>query len=1066
MSVFDVCGHRCRPHALAWAAAVCLSGLLAPAHAQLNLMRQPANARVTEPAPNIMLSLDDSGSMGWDLEGCSTLDWRVDVYGDYNEAGAVNCPGRSVNTRPSRMRILREALIDTFGNPSTGAKGIIDDNRIRLAWQSMWDNGRLNRPGHLQNMQDSIVAGQANAIQPFSGAHRQNFHAFVTSLSPVYGTPSHKMMSNVRNYMFSGLSVNSPFASRPGTTAQPYLECRRSYHIFMTDGAWNTEAGGLGNFDGSNFSLPDGTVFAATDQTRLYRDGWGGTIGTLADWAMANWATDFQTGIPNQIKPIVGRPGDELIGTTTLREYWNPKNNPMTWQGVTQYAIGFGTSATRWSGRPSWGTDTHTGADYVNLVNGNVGWSDVFGGGEAARPMDLWHMALNGRGKYYQARSASDLRVAFNDILQTILVDTSSPLAAASGSSIKVGLGGQAYLSAYDGTRWSGEFRALRVSPQGSVTGTDWDAAKLLDQRDLGAAPRRILTHNGSGATTFDWSQLNTTQQSALRGSDSDATAQLRLAYLRGDRSQEQPSGNLRQRDSRLGTLVNSSPVFMGPPTVLAFNYPGHRAFVQANGQRPPVVFAGSNGGMLHVFDASRSTGAGQELLAYVPQGVYNKLRSYTLPDYEHQYMVDGTPLVGDADLGNGWRSVLIGTLGLGGRGYFVLDVTNTQALSTATPSDVVLLDRTAPGASATENHIGHIASPPAQDDTNESRSAQIVRLNNGRWAVVLGNGVNSVSGQAVLLIQYLDQDRALTAIPASAETGNALGTPRLLDLDGNGTADLVYAGDLRGNLWSFNLSDSNPANWSVRFAGQPLFVARSASNAVQPITTAPYALRVPGSQAVQVAFGTGRLMDTSDASNTSGQSLYSVRDTLSFARNSSGQLVLSDGSRISDGRTSLVAQTVTSVAGNFSSTSSNPVDYRSRRGWFMDLGIAGERQVSNTEIFQDSVVRFRTTVPSAQTGGESCNISSAQGRFFSTFLDIFGGTPAKTSVFGLGSSAVSRIEQTGPVEFALTGTTGKTLVQCTDLSCGSAEGGSGGSTIALRKTAPQAAVVDWRRLQ
>ena len=1057
---------RFRLHALS--AAVML-GLVSTAHAQLNLLREPANARVTEPAPNIILSLDDSGSMGWDLEGCPTPDIRVDLYGtNFTEGGRGGCPWYASNPSPSRTRILRDALIDTFGNPNTGSKGIIEDNRIRLAWQTMWDNARTRRPGHLQNWQDRIDLGQPNALKPFSGAHRQDFHDFVRTLSGAYGTPSHKMMANVHNYMASGLSVNSPFALIPGTQAEPYLACRRTYHIFMTDGAWNSETGGIGNVDGSSFSFPDGTVFGASDQTRIYRDGWGGTIGTLADWAMRNWSTDFASTLPNEVKPIIKKPGNEVIGSTTLQEYWNPKNNPMTWQGVTQYTIGFGTSATRWTSQPPWGTDTHTGTGYTNLVNNSVTWGDVFSGGESARPMDLWHMALNGRGKYYQARSATDLRVAFNDILQTILVDTSSPLAAGTGSNIKLGLGGQAFLTAYDGKHWRGRVRALQVSSNGTVQSVAWDGDALLDARN--SSTRRLLTHNGSNATTFDWSNLSDEQKNALRGGDSDTLAQERLDYLRGTRAREEPAGPLRQRDSVLGSLVNSVPVLMGPPTVAAVNHPGRAAFIRDQRQRRPVLFVGSNGGMLHGFDAGTGGSAGQELFAYVPRGVYSKLRSYTQPDYQHQFMVDGSPMVGDANLGTdgnpNWRSVLVGTLGLGGRGFFVLDVTDPAALSgtNTPPAAVVLLDRTTPSASGAESHIGHIASAPATDDTDDNRSAQIVKLNNGRWAAVMGNGVNSASGRAALLLQFLDNGRELVAITAGTDTNNGLGTPRLVDLDGNGTADLAYAGDQRGNLWSFNLGGNAESAWSVRFAGQPLFVARNASNTAQPITAAPYVMRVPRSQHLQVAFGTGRLMDTADAANGSTQSLYSVRDPLIVSR-SGGTLSISDGERISDGRASLVAQTSGAFSGRFATTSNNSVDYRSRRGWYMDLSQSGERLTANPEVFQGSVLRFRSTIPSTQQGGESCNLGNASGRFFSTFVDIFSGAPAKSSVFGVSDTSTSRIEQDSQIEFTVTKGDGEIVVTCKDLDCGTKDPKTA-SRYETSKPAPTVSTVDWRRLQ
>lgn len=1076
---------------VACASIICASVLVpSQAIAQLNLMREPSNARVTEPAPNILLSLDDSGSMGWDLEGCATRDWRVDVYGEFNEAGAVNCPGRGNNNRPSRMTILRNALLDTFGNPTTGSKGIIPDNRIRLAWQSMWDNGRASRPSYLQNWQDSIAAGQPNSIRPFSGNHRDNFHFFVTSLTPVYGTPSHKMMSNVRNYMFSGSSINSPFASNPGIQAEPYLGCRRSYHIFMTDGAWNSETGAIGNYDGTSQSFPDGAIYSTTDaQTRAYRDSWGGSIGTLADWAMANWATDFQTGIPNQVKPIIKHSGNEIIGSTSLNEYWNPKNNPMTWQGVTQYAIGFGTSATRWTTQPPWGTDTHAGTGYTNLINGAVTWGDVFSGGEPARPMDLWHMALNGRGKYYQARSSTDLRTAFNDILQTILIDTSSPLAAGASSNIKAGIGGQAFLTAYDGGRWKGEIRALTIGRQNTVEGTLWDGGKLLNERDFNT--RRILTHNGSSPTVFSWSNLSETQKTALRGTDGDSAGTQRLDYLRGDRSQEQPSGALRERDSRLGSLVNSVPVYMGPPTASAVRLPGRNEFIRNYRGRPPVLFVGSNGGMLHAFHAGSGAGAGKELFAYVPRGVYNKLRDYTAPSYQHQFTVDGSPLLGDVNLGSNdspnWRSVLVGTLGLGGRGFFALDVTDPSRFEGSNPmppSELVLFDRTEPSASGAEQHVGHIASPPVSDELDENRSSQIVRLNDGRSAVVLGNGVNSLSGRAALLIQYLDGNRNLMAITAGTSSNNGLGSPRLVDLDGNGTADLAYAGDQQGNLWSFDLTHQEPGQWAVRFSGQPLFVARDASGVnLQPITAAPYVIRVPRSQEIQVAFGTGRLMDIADTTSTRVQTLYSVRDNLRFS-SANGVLTLSGGSTISNGRSSLLRRVSGSFVSGYAATStetgagagSGVINYKGdQRGWFMDLEQAGERQINNPEVFQDSIVRFATTIPATQQTGESCNLSTTRGRFFWTYLDIFSGTPAPESVFGfksptthgMPSTSISRSEMSGAVTFTLKGPSEDKLIQCTNLECKKDDvSGTSSTTTSLAKTAPKGALVDWRRLQ
>jgi type IV pilus assembly protein PilY1 len=177
------------------------------------------------------------------------------------------------------------------------------------------------------------------------------------------------------------------------------------------------------------------------------------------------------------------------------------------------------------------------------------------------------------------------------------------------------------------------------------------------------------------------------------------------------------------------------------------------------------MLYVGANDGMLHGFEA----GSGNERLAYIPRGIAEgPLRKLSDTNYSHQYMVDGSPFTGDALTGGAtktWKTVLVGSLGAGGRGYFVLDVTNpanfTTSMSTTAVADFVLTDMTA----STDADIGHMVSPPAVDDASANRSSQIVKLNNNRWAVVMGNGVNSTNEAPVLLIQYLDEGRELVKL-------------------------------------------------------------------------------------------------------------------------------------------------------------------------------------------------------------------------------------------------------------------------------------------------------------
>ncbi len=236
-----------------WLAGLTATSLAVQA-APLTLATVPAGSGGREPAPNVIVSVDDSGSMGWDVNGCATIDWNTSVYGGYsNQTGATGCPLLpALSANPSRIASLKAALTAQFGSTTK-----IPDNRIRLAWQSMHNNGGAAGAG-------SLTLGATNSMKPFSGAHRTNFAAFISSLQAAYGTPSHKMMLQAFNYMRSPQGTHSPWADVPGTAqATPYLACRRAYHVFMTDGSWNNTSGttAAGNADGTNRTLPDGVSY-------------------------------------------------------------------------------------------------------------------------------------------------------------------------------------------------------------------------------------------------------------------------------------------------------------------------------------------------------------------------------------------------------------------------------------------------------------------------------------------------------------------------------------------------------------------------------------------------------------------------------------------------------------------------------------------------------------------------------------------------------------------------------------------------------------------------------------
>jgi len=265
--------------------------------------------------------------------------------------------------------------------------------------------------------------------------------------------------------------------------------------------------------------------------------------------------------------------------------------------------------------------------------------------------------------------------------------------------------------------------------------------------------------------------------------------------YIRGDRRLEgtTPEKPLRVRYSRQGDVVNSDIWYTGRPVS---NYAmGYSAFVTAQKDRTPILYVGGNDGMLHGFSATD----GKELIAYVPRGVVGGLKDLTDKDYKHRYYVDGSPMTGDIKDGTTWKTLLVGTLGAGGKGYFVLDVTNpttaaapsgsAPAFTETNAASLVVLDRSrgttepAPncdalssGAEKTacllavdeDKDIGHITAKPVTDDNDDMRATQITRMNDNRWAVVMGNGYNSANQRPVLLVQYLDGDKKLLRIPSA----------------------------------------------------------------------------------------------------------------------------------------------------------------------------------------------------------------------------------------------------------------------------------------------------------
>ena len=1079
--------------------------------APLDLVQMPAGQSDRTPAPNVIISVDDSGSM----EG-------------------------------TKMNTLKAALTSVFND-----QVLLPDGKIRLAWQVMWNNGGAPSA-------DTIGAGNVNSMKVLNAAHRANFQAFVNSLEAENTTPSHSMMRQADAYMRTGKSINSPWASNPGVQELPYLGCRRAYHIFMTDGRWNKFKNAadtaIGNVDGTNTTLPNGMAYTAgATQTRIFGDTYPQT--TLADWAFRSWATDLQPTIADQVTPTVdylNAPLTETLGTKVFDKFWNPKYNPATWQHMVTYSIGYGNDAVTWANglgilKP---TDTRPfGWDlgFVSLMTGLLTWPDL-SPAETNRSLDLWHAAINGRGRFYAVTQNAHLRAAFESILQRINDENSASvagMAASASTNIYKDVG--VYTAGYDASKaWTGYVYADKIGTDGALSrDTTWGlgagtmpptdhvttADKLDALSDANIATRFILTTRDTTNTgvLFKWATDETymsTAQKALLNL-TDMLGQDRVNFLRGDRNKEVPKvgGVFRTRQSRQGDIVNSGVWYVGAPASSTSRL-GYKEFRQSQASRKPMIYVGGNDGMLHGFQGAD----GAEKIAYVPKGVITKLPQLTATDYSHKYFVDNTPFTGDVNLlesattaaTTNWRTMLVGTLGAGGRGYFVLDVTNPNSgFTDANAASLVVMDKTlsssaTPAATTDDAEIGHIFAAPVMHETNPYMTTQVTRMNNGRWAVVLGNGYNSVNERPVLLIQYLDGAKELkkliatgTALPgANEETkANGLSAPRVVDINGDGTVDIVYAGDLKGNLWKFDVTSPDQTQWKVAFGGHPLYTALSgtAPATKRQSITAPPTVKANdrGAGGMMVAFGTGRNLTVDDRSNDDPQSIYSVLDNTRYRARSApdadklevhpgggtcpGTSCIAAPAVVGSGVSMLKQQLVQSsstgsgaaVGTTFWNLSANDVNWNTQKGWYLNLAEGRERSLKAMPFFDGSnIMAVFTQVPATGSSStaveEACTAPETQERQYLTLLNIMDGKPPSIPVMNRNGDAfynaadggVSRMTIDAGATGMVTGQKSITVLAGGPGASGSIYGNNSGSPKDLRPMPEPSVRPSWRQMR
>lgn len=406
------------------------------------------------------------------------------------------------------------------------------------------------------------------------------------------------------------------------------------------------------------------------------------------------------------------------------------------------------------------------------------------------------------------------------------------------------------YRAEYQRTDWSGNVFAFPISANASVNiGAErWGgegAQAVIDAQNYSTG-RFIATMKDDGtAIPFLYASLSATQQAlfltATIGSTSYTGTQV-VNFLRGDRTNENASG-MRIRGTVLGDII-------------------HSRLLIVNDATNPTVLVGANDGMLHAIDAAD----GSERWAYVPSMLLSKMKNLAANPYTHDYYVDGQITVGTVNISGTDKRVLVGGLGAGGKGLYALDITDLAASSDSEVASKVLWEITPTTVNyATPQVYPSTVSATAYQNLGYTYGIPYIRkINNGgttQTVVIIGNGVNTGGDyQAYLLVIDAATGKLVRSILAdtgattdgTAANPNGLFNPVPIDTDGNGTVDRVYAGDLNGTLWKFDLSSTNVATWSAS-------VLHTTSPA-QPITATLDATTHP-SGGYMVTFATGSLL-------------------------------------------------------------------------------------------------------------------------------------------------------------------------------------------------------------
>ncbi len=600
----------------------------------------------------------------------------------------------------------------------------------------------------------------------------------------------------------------------------------------------------------------------------------------------------------------------------------------------------------------------------------------------------------HGHGKYFQANDSAGLNTAFNLALSDIYAKAGSGGGGVSSSST-LQAGTQFYQTLYDPTDWHGTVRAFNLNATtGALSAPVWttdstivsgSTAPVFESWNTGAIPSRI---------TLDYANFSPAQQLAFTSTlPTGVTGPEVIAWAKGT-----ANAKLRTRTRLLGDIINSTLGAGLPTEKTATDLVGDTSYTtylaNKNSNMTYSLLANANDGFFNVINASN----GVRRYAYMPSTSLASLATISATNYGsgvHKFTVDGQIAVFDTQLsaGSAWRTVAFSGLGAGGKAFFAIKLFEGTS---NTPQ--AMWEVKAPDTSDTNNRFNNLGYTYSKPD--------VARMADGTGIMVVGNGYGSFTGRASLFVLNANTGAFIaeiqTPLVVSGETDNGLSSVKLR-VNSQNVVQAAYAGDLKGRMWKFDMSGAAASSWRVAFNGTPLFTAPRGAN--QPITVQPLLIDHPLNGKL-VYFGTGKFSEATDKQTSALQDFYAIWD----GDAGSGNIV----------EANLQAQAVNgSVTGNgntyFTSTT-NDVDWATKKGWYMPLATAapylGERIIYPAQTSRGRIIfttaSVNSTDPCESTGtGRLFELDAATGSMLNyQVLDTNGDndiTAADTLVAGLG---------------------------------------------------------------